>query len=103
MKIKHFILDKKTIVGIITVSFLVIAIQVFSGKTGLLSQHQLDLENQKKQATIDSLKQVLKMKTKQIELLKNDSNYMEYMARTKLGMSQENEKAFQFIEESKLK
>jgi cell division protein FtsB len=77
--------------------------QIFYGKTGLLRQFQLSNQNKELQVKIDSLKVVLEKKNAEIKLLHSDSAYLEHMARTRLGMSKDDEKVFQFINEDKLK
>jgi cell division protein FtsB len=82
---------------------LFLVVQVFWGKSSLLSQYHIKTQNKQLQATIEQLKNDLESKKQQIELLQSDSAYMEYMARIKLGMSRKGETVFQFIAEDSTK
>lgn len=103
MNILKKISYKNIIISIAIIIVMLIGFELFSGKSSVLNHHRLSEDNKQLQTTIDSLKTVLKNKTSQIKMLKNDSNYMEYIIRTRLGMSKEGEQVFQFIDESKLK
>lgn len=81
------------ILGILVVFYV-----LFAGKDGLVKLfliHREDMKNTKIVAqmhhTVDSLKNV-------IEKLKNDTTYIEKIAREELGMARKDEKVFKFTD-----
>ena len=84
------------IIGIVIVMVLSIGL---TGSTGWINLYRTGLEVRQMtrdaetlKATIDSLQNVIKM-------LKNDTAYIERIAREKLGMAKKGEKVFKFLEE----
>jgi cell division protein FtsB len=91
---------KKVIITLLTVAFLSFVLFSFFGDQGwfaLLKGHRqlTELESEVKRSVqvIDSLK-------KEIDRLKNDTSYLEKIAREKLGMARRDEKIYKFVEES---
>jgi cell division protein FtsB len=84
------------VIGILVVLFLYLFL---TGNNGLFTiirsrfaVHQTEKDLIELIQTKDSLKTVVKM-------LKNDTNYIERVAREKLGMAKKNEKVYKFIDE----
>lgn len=91
---------RKLIISLLTVAFLSFILFSFFGNQGWFAlykgQQQLkDLKSEVKQSEqmIDSLKE-------EIDRLKNDTSYLEKIAREKLGMARRDEKIFKFVEEN---
>ncbi len=89
---------KKLVILLLTVAFLSFVCFSFFGNQGwfaLYKGHQqlksLKYEVQHSQQMIDSLK-------KEIDRLKNDTSYLEKIAREKLGMARRDEKIYKFVE-----
>lgn len=94
---------KKMVLRIFIPALLVfLAWQVFWGRSGLIQQYQITRQNQAIQSRIDSLRQVLEDKRREVDLLQSDSTYLEYLARTRLGMSRNDESVFLFVDDSLL-
>jgi cell division protein FtsL len=87
------------IILIITIPALLVIISLVGnqGFIPLYKNHshmkQLSIQIKKSQATIDSLQN-------EIKRLKNDTSYIEKIAREKLGMAKKNEKVYKFVEEN---
>ena len=101
LKFGRYFMKKKQIgiILIITVPLLMI-IASLGGNQGLIALYknhrhmkQLSIQVKKSRATIDSLQN-------EIKRLKNDTSYIEQIAREKLGMAKKNEKVYKFIEEN---
>jgi cell division protein FtsB len=91
---------KKRIVKLVAASIiLVILIAALFGKQGLISLYK----NHKKykQQSIELIKshQIIDSLRTEISHLKNDTDYIEKMAREKLGMAKKNEKIYKFVQE----
>lgn len=87
------------IILIITIPLLLI-IASLGGNQGLIALYknhrhmkQLSAQIKKSHETIDSLQN-------EIVRLKNDTSYIEQIAREKLGMAKKNEKVYKFVQEN---
>lgn len=90
---------KRLVIGFILVLFIAIAVIILSGDQGIFTMYRtsrrmkgMQQELRQSQETIDSL-------NAEIRRLRNDTDYIEKIAREKLGMAKKNEKMFKFIEE----
>lgn len=85
------------LVAVAISSFLVFSLFGNQGWLALYKSHQqtrnLKMEVENSHQMIDSLK-------KEISRLKNDTAFIERIAREKLGMARRDEKIFKFVEES---
>lgn len=72
--------------------------QLLFEKNGLLGQHRLQSHIHILEQEIDSLEKELVLQKEENKRLKTDSFYLEYLVRTRYGMSQANELPIQFIE-----
>ena len=95
MKLKRFHLRYLAIIFIVIIGFSLL------GENGFISLYKTHkqinfLENEIKNSNnvIDSLKN-------EIERLKNDTSFIEKIAREKYGMARKNEKIIKFVEETK--
>ncbi|HOG68192.1 MAG TPA: septum formation initiator family protein [Fibrobacteraceae bacterium] len=77
--------------------------QLIFGKNGLLGQHRLYNHIQSLEIEIDSLKVELQKQQDENKRLKTDSFYLEYLVRTRYGMSKKDELPIQFIDIKKEK
>lgn len=78
-------------------------LQLLFEKNGLLGQYRLYNQIQTLEQEIDSLKMELQKQQEENHRLKTDSFYLEFLVRTKYGMSKANELPIQFIEINKEK
>lgn len=87
------------IVSLVAACFLLyMGITLFSlDKSSLMNLRKLKQEIASTNAKNDSLQRELDDRLDKIEHLKTDTFYIEYVARTKFGMSKPGESAFQFI------
>ncbi len=92
-------LPKKSGRWIIGIGLVVALYFSFTGSEGLLNLYrihrninELESEIEQMNGTIDSLEIT-------IEKLKNDTSYIEKIAREKLGMAKKGEKIYKFVEE----
>ena len=90
---------KRLVIGSILILFIVIAIIILSGDQGIFTMYKtyrrmqgMQQELRQSQETIDSL-------NAEIIRLQNDTDFIEKIAREKLGMAKKNEKMYKFIEE----
>lgn len=90
---------KRLVIGSVLVLFIAIAVIILSGDQGIFTMYKtrrrmkgMEQELRKSQETIDSL-------NAEISRLQNDTDYIEDIAREKLGMAKKNEKMYKFIEE----
>ena len=99
-KTKNTVFKKKFLGRLIFFTLCAVVLYfLFGGPNGLIELYHLrysirNMETELKQSkeTIDSL-------SKEISMLKNDTAYIEKIAREKLGMAGKNEKIYKFIEE----
>ena len=88
-----------------TTFFLIVGIVIFVlygtfflfGKTSFQNQNHIRKEITKITKQNDSLRQILTEKTEKINKYENEPFSVEYLARTKFGMTKSGERAFQFI------
>ena len=78
-------------------------LQLLFEKNGLLGQYRLYNQIQNLEQEIDSLKMELQKQQEENQRLKTDSFYLEYLVRTKYGMSKADELPIQFIKIKKEK
>lgn len=84
--------------GAFIIAIVAIVSQVFFGKNSLSQQRHAAHEITVLQTKIDSLEKVIETRNVQIERLKTDSLYKAEILRTRYGMTQKGEKAFQLVE-----
>jgi cell division protein FtsL len=94
-------MKKKVVVISVVAIVLALIVASFFGKQGLISLYQ----NQRKYDTlekqiVDTRRAIDSLKV-EVSRLKNDTAYIERIAREKLGMARKNEKVYRFIEDSK--
>lgn len=87
------------LVSIAVACFLIyMGITLFSlDKSSLMNLNKLKQEIAATHAKNDSLQRELDDRLDKIEHLKSDPFYIEYVARTKFGMTKQGEAAFQFV------
>lgn len=90
---------KRLVVGLLGAAILGITLMIFVDDQGLITfyrtwrqMQQVRREIRNSRAAIDSL-------TREAERLRNDTAYIERIAREKYGMAGKDEKMFKFIEE----
>jgi cell division protein FtsB len=76
--------------------------RIFLGSNGMINQYFITSRNAEMRERIDSLQKILALKEKEIQRLENDTAYIEFIARTKLGMSMKGEKIIKFISQDSL-
>jgi len=74
---------------------------LFSGKANIVRMYGSFLDIKKKEAALAARHREIDSLTTQNAKLKNDTAYMEKIAREKLGMARKDEKVYKFIEETK--
>ena len=81
--------------------FLVIILVVilFSGDQGVVTFYRTWRQMQELQTELDNSRKAIDSLTVEIERLKNDTAYIERIAREKYGMARKNEKMYKFVEE----
>jgi cell division protein FtsB len=72
--------------------------QMILAPGGLLQQHALAERNRELQGSLDSLRQMVREREVEISRLEHDTAYIEYIARTRLGMSRPEERVFRFVD-----
>lgn len=82
----------------VAVIVLYLVSKLFLGNNGMVRQYQVHQENTDLRKRIDSLQSVLETLHQENQRLKNDSFYIETIARTQYGMHRKGEKLFLFIE-----
>ena len=88
------------IFGATAIIIFIIIYNVIFASNGLLAQQQVKHENIIFQNKIDSLQGAVDSLKTEIQLLQSDSFYMEYMARTKFGMSKKGETVIKLVNDS---
>jgi cell division protein FtsL len=83
---------------IISVVLFFLAISLF-GNQGLIAIYKASNENRSLAEQINESRRTIDSLENEIERLKNDTSYIEKIAREKLGMARRNEKIYKFIEE----
>jgi cell division protein FtsB len=83
---------------IIAVVLFFLSISLFGGQGFIAVYKAYKQDRALTQQVIDSKKTIDSLKD-EIERLKNDTTYIERIAREKLGMARRNEKIYKFIEE----
>lgn len=79
---------------------LVTVLVVFSGDQGVITFYRSYRQLKKLRRDLDNSYQVIDSLKIEIDRLKNDSTYIERIAREKYGMTGKNEKMYKFIEEN---
>jgi cell division protein FtsB len=74
---------------------------LFSGKANIVRMYRSFLDIKAKQALVTARRHEIDSLTTQNMKLKNDTAYIEKIAREKLGMARKDEKVYKFIEETK--
>ncbi len=74
---------------------------VFTGKDGLINIYRLHRKTERIEAEVRQMEAMIDSLEIEVDRLKNDTAYIERMAREKLGMAHEGEKVYKFIEENK--
>ena len=86
----------------ILVITLFILYRVFLGSNGMINQYFIARNNQQLQVAIDSLNNKLILKQREIIRLKQDTSYLEFIARTKFGMSLKDEQVIKFVDQDSI-
>lgn len=71
----------------------------FAGDQGIITLYRSHLQKQNLKKEIAATKNAIDSLTKETALLKNDTAYIERIAREKFGMAHPGEKMYKFIEE----
>ena len=83
---------------IIIIAFIVASVwHFFMGQTGVWNQHKLSQRIAELETEQDSLKSEIQKQDFEAMRLLTDTFYIETLARTRYGMSRENEKAYYFV------
>lgn len=92
---------KKKRIGIFAVISIVLFISIISlsGKQGLISLYKNHNEYRKQSLKLVQSHKIIDSLKTDISRLRNDTDYIEKIAREKLGMAKKNEKVYKFIEE----
>jgi cell division protein FtsB len=80
-------------------AFVVMVIVVFTGDQGILTFYHSFRQVKKLRMELDNSHHVIDSLKIEIDRLKNDTVYIEQIAREKYGMTGKNEKMYKFIEE----
>jgi cell division protein FtsB len=80
-----------------------IVYRVFFGSSGMINQYFISRDNENLRTAIDSVKILIEEKEIEIERLLNDTVYLEYLARTRLGMSLKDETVIRFSSKDSVK
>ncbi len=91
---------KKLIISSLTVVFLSFVLISFFGNQGWLALHKGQEQLKDLESEVEQSKQMVDSLKKEIDRLKNDTSYLEKIAREKLGMARRNEKIYKFVEEN---
>lgn len=88
-------------IGVWVVAMVVIAVCVLSlsGKQGLISLYHNARLYKEQNVQLKRSHEIIDSLENEIKRLKNDTAYIEKIAREKLGMARKNEKVFKFIED----
>jgi cell division protein FtsB len=78
---------------------LILLIAALLGKQGLISLYKNHMKFKHQSEEIVKSHQIIDSLKTEIAHLKNDTGYIEKIAREKLGMAKKNEKVYKFIEE----
>jgi cell division protein FtsB len=91
---------KKRIGKLVATSIiLIILIAALLGKQGLISLYKNHTKFKAQSEEINKSNQIIDSLKNEIAHLKNDTGYIEKIAREKLGMARKNEKVYKFIGE----
>ncbi|MGL1935713.1 MAG: septum formation initiator family protein [Fibrobacterales bacterium] len=71
--------------------------RIFLGSNGMINQYFITSRNSDMRERIDSLGKLIILKDDEIERLESDTAYIEFIARTQLGMSMKGEKIIKFV------
>ena len=83
------------IIGIV----LLVVLLALSGKQGLVSLYKNHIQLTKQSNEVIRSHQIIDSLKTEISRLRNDTDYIEKIAREKFGMAKKNEKVYKFIEE----
>jgi cell division protein FtsB len=91
---------KKRIGKLVAVSIiLVILIAALFGKQGFISLYKNHTKYRQQSEELIKSHQIIDSLNVEISHLKNDTSYIERIAREKLGMARKNEKVYKFVQE----
>lgn len=94
-------MKKKIGIIVVSLALVIVAVVTLSGKQGLISLYQNHRQYKKlTQELIDARNTIDSLKI-EVKRLRNDTDYIEKIAREKLGMAGKNEKIVKFVEEPK--
>ena len=72
---------------------------MLTGDQGVVAFYRTWRQMQELQTELDNSRKAIDSLTVEIERLKNDTTYIERIAREKYGMARKNEKMYKFVEE----
>ena len=90
---------QRLVVGLIGALVIGVTVMVFSGDQGLMTFYRTWRQMQHMRREIKSARTTVDSLTREADKLKNDTAYIERIAREKYGMAGKNEKMYKFIEE----
>ncbi len=91
---------RKLIISLLTVAFLSFVLFSFFGNQGWLALYKGRQQLKNLESEVKRSEQMIDSLNKEIDRLKNDTSYLEKIAREKLGMARRDEKIYKFVEEN---
>ncbi len=86
---------------VLAIVLLVVLFFTLTGSDGLINLYRTHLEVRQMTQELEGLKSTIDSLKIDIEKLKNDTAYIEQIAREKMGMAKKGEKVYKFLEEDK--
>ena len=90
---------QRVIIGAGGFLIIILVVILFSGDQGVVTFYRTWRQMQELQIELDNSRKAIDSLTVEIERLKNDTAYIERIAREKYGMARKNEKMYKFVEE----
>ena len=90
---------QRVIIGAGGFLVIILVVILFSGDQGVVTFYRTWRQMQELQIELDNSRKAIDSLTVEIERLKNDTAYIERIAREKYGMARKNEKMYKFVEE----
>jgi cell division protein FtsB len=79
--------------------FLLVVLLSFTGDQNVIALYRSHLQIRQGEAEIEQSRRIIDSLKTEIEHLKNDTAYIERIARERLGMAKKNEKIYKFVGE----
>lgn len=92
---------RKLIISLLTVAFLSFVLFSLFGNQGWIALYKGQQQLKELKSEVSQSEQMIDSLKKEIDRLKNDTSYLEKIAREKLGMARRDEKIYKFVEENK--